>query len=72
MLSTCPLSDVLQVEGCLADSDVDAMVCMWTQDDGWILQREEAVSGVATHQSIWRMRSISCLVAQLTVMPSLQ
>ena len=34
MLSTCLLSDVFQTEGCLAGSDVGAMVCMLTQANG--------------------------------------
>ena len=50
MLSTCLLSDVSQIEGCLAGLDVDAMVCMLTQGDGWILEASlkggQAVSGL--------------------------
>ena len=32
------LSDVFQIEGCLAKLNVGAMVCMLTQGDGWILK----------------------------------
>ena len=35
MLSTCLLSDVFQIEGCLAGLDVGAMACMLTQGDGY-------------------------------------
>ena len=31
MLSTYLVSDIFQVEGCLADLDVSVMVCMLTQ-----------------------------------------
>ena len=34
MLSTCLLSDVFQIQGCLADLDVGAMVCMLTHVSG--------------------------------------
>ena len=68
MLNTCLLSDVSQIEGCLAGFDADAMVCMLTQGDGWILNGRTGCVRFATHLRTWRMSSISCLVAQLTVM----
>ena len=72
MLSTCLLSDVSQIDGCLAGLDVGAMVCMLTQGGGWILKGRTGCVRFATHlrtcTSTWRMSSISCLVAQLTVM----
>ena len=68
MLSTCLLSDVFQIEGCLAGLDVGAMVCMLTQGDGWILKGRTGCVRCATHLGTWKMSSISCLVAQLTVM----
>ena len=68
MLSTCFLSDVLLIEGCLAGLDVDAMVCILTQGDGWILKGRTGCVRFATHLRTSRMSSISCLVAQLTVM----
>ena len=68
MLSTCLLSDAFQIEGCLAALDVDAMVCMWTQGNGWKLKGRIGCVRFATHLKTWRMNSISCLVAQLTVM----
>ena len=67
MLSTCLLSDVLQIEGCLAGLDVGAMVCMLTQGHGWILKGRTGCVRCATHLGTWKMSSISCLVAQLTV-----
>ena len=67
MLSTCLLSDVFQIEGCSAGLDVDATVCMWTQGDGWIPKGRIGCVRFATHLRTWRMNSISCLVAQLTV-----
>ena len=68
MLSTCLLSDVFQIEGCLAGLDVGAMVCMLTQGNGWILKGRTGCVRCATHLGTWKMSSISCLVAQLTVM----
>ena len=68
MLSTCLLSDVFQIEGCLAGLDVDATVCMCTQGDGWIPKGRIGCVRFATHLRTWRMNSISCLVAQLIVM----
>ena len=68
MLSTCILSGVFQMEGCLADLDVDAMVCMLTQGDGWRLKVKTGCVRFATHLRTLRMSSISCLVAQLAVM----
>ena len=65
---TCLLSDVFQIEGCLAGLDVGAMVCMLTQGDGWILKGRTGCVRCATHLGTWKMSSISCLVAQLTVM----
>ena len=69
MLSTCLLSDVLQIEGCLAGLDVDATACMWTQGNGctWIPKGRIGCVRFATHLRTWRMKIISCLVAQLTV-----
>ena len=57
-----------QIEGCLAGLDVGAMVCMLTQGDGWILKGRTGCVRCATHLGTWKMSSISCLVAQLTVM----
>ena len=68
VLSTRLLSDVFQIEGCLAGLDVGAMVCMLTQGDGWILKDRTGCVRCATHLGTWKMSSISCLVAQLTVM----
>ena len=68
MLSTCLLSDVSQIEGSPASLDLDAMVCMLTQGDGWILKARTGCVRFATHLRTWRISSISCLVAQLTVM----
>ena len=65
MLSTCLLSDVFQIEGCSADLDVDATVCMWTQGDGWIPKGRIGCVRFATHLRTWRINSFSCLVAQL-------
>ena len=45
-----------------------AVVCMMTQGDGWILKGRTGCVRFATHLRMWRMSSISCLVAQLTVM----
>ena len=61
MLSTSLLSDVFQIEGCLTGLDVGAMVCMLTQGNGWTLK------GRTGCVRTWKMNSISCLVAQLTV-----
>ena len=58
----------LQIEGCLAGFDVDAMVCMLTQSNGWILKGNTGCVRFATHLRMWRMSSISCIVAQLIVM----
>ena len=44
------------------------MVCMLTQGDGWILKGRTGCVRCATHIGTWKMSSISCLVAQLTVM----
>ena len=68
MLSTCLLSDVFQIEGCLAGLDMGAMVCMLTQGNGWILKGRAGCVRFATHLRTWKMSSISCSVAQLTVM----
>ena len=57
-----------QIEGCLAGLDVGAMVCMLPQGDGWILKGRTGCVRCATHLGTWKMSSISCLVAQLTVM----
>ena len=46
MLSTCLLSDVSQQEGCLAGLDVDAMVCILTQDEQHFLFSCPAYSDV--------------------------
>ena len=64
MLNTCFLLDDI----CLAGLDVDAMACMLTQGDGWILNGRTGCVRFATHPRTWRMSSIYCLVAQLTVM----
>ena len=41
---------------------------MLTQGDGWILKGRIGCVRCATHLGTWKMSSISCLVAQLTVM----
>ena len=41
--------------------------CMLTQGDGWILKGRTCYVKFDAHVRTWRMSSISCLVAQLTV-----
>ena len=60
----------VQIEGCLAGLDVDAMVCMLTQGDGWTLIGRTGCIRCATHDDaswMWRTNSTSCLIAQLMI-----
>ena len=47
---------------------MNAMVCMLTQGNGWIIEGRTGCVRFATHLRTWRMSSISCLVAQLRLM----
>ena len=70
IMSTCLLSDVFRTEGCLAGLDIYRCGCHGLHVDTgrWVDTKRTGCVRFATHLRTWRMSSISCLVAQFTVM----
>ena len=67
MLFIYLVSNVSPTGGCLADSDVAAMVYMLTQRDGLALTGRTGSVGCVIQYRMLRTSSISCLIVQSTV-----